>query len=185
MPVRVRPRAPRFLELAPIAAGPIVAEPWRAAAQLPAGQGPPLESDHNSYLAGGYAEEFGYDAWRNGAPALPTLAGEPERCREWSLQIEGLHPGYPLCARPVERELASAEYVESRYSLRHSFEKLRTPSTPQYIEETTERRATDFTVVRVGERSGRAARTQTQAPTPLARLWRELRIRRRSLGGFF
>ena len=29
-------------------------------ADRPASTGPLLESDHNSYLAGGYSEEFGY-----------------------------------------------------------------------------------------------------------------------------
>lgn len=153
-------------------------------AQLPAGQGPPLESDRNSYLAGGYAEEFGYDAWRNGAPALPTLAGEPERCGQWTLQIAALHPGYPVCARPVERELARGESANLQPASRHSFESLQVPSASQRFERTMDQRPADFTVIRVGERD-RAARTRTGRPTTLTRLWRERLIRRRALGGFF
>ena len=62
------------------------------------------ESDRNSYSAGGYAEEFGYRA----QPGLPLparlLAGQPEGGKLWSAQRGALHPGYPECARPLDRD---------------------------------------------------------------------------------
>ncbi len=61
------------------------------------------ESDHNSYMAGGYAEEFGYRSGTDSPAALEILDGDPERCRLWSVQMGGLHPGYPECARPLDR----------------------------------------------------------------------------------
>ena len=42
--------------------------------------GPELEADHNSYLAGGYAEEFGYRAQPGYSRGAPVLDDEtPER----------------------------------------------------------------------------------------------------------
>jgi hypothetical protein len=63
-----------------------------------------LEADHNSYLAGGYSEEFGYRAPGDRAPVFPPLAGDPDGSRLWCVQIGGLHPGYPQCPRPHDRE---------------------------------------------------------------------------------
>ena len=65
--------------------------------------GTALEADRNSYLAGGYAEEFGYLAQR-GARAARPLIGDPERCLLWHAHVGGLHPGYPECATPQSRE---------------------------------------------------------------------------------
>ena len=63
-----------------------------------------VESDRNSYSAGGYAEEFGYRA----QPGLPLparlLAGQPEGHKLWRTQLSALHPGYPECARPLDRD---------------------------------------------------------------------------------
>jgi len=67
------------------------------------------EADHNSYLAGGYAEEFGYHIRRERPPILPALIGDPERSREWRVQADGLHPGYPECPRPADRGAGGAE----------------------------------------------------------------------------
>jgi hypothetical protein len=61
-----------------------------------------LEADHNSYLAGGYAEEFGYRAQPGFSRNVPVLEDEsPERCRERHRQAQATHPGYPLRAHPV------------------------------------------------------------------------------------
>lgn len=61
-----------------------------------------LEADHNSYLAGGYAEEFGYRALPGCSRGVPLLDDEiPERCRERRRQAQATHPGYPLRARPL------------------------------------------------------------------------------------
>ena len=59
------------------------------------------EVDRNSYLAGGYAEEFGHGVQQtiSAAHAPPAEEGS-----EWRVQIGGLHPGYPECPRPRDRE---------------------------------------------------------------------------------
>lgn len=59
------------------------------------------EADRNSYLAGGYAEEFGHGVQQT-IPAAHTPAEEDT---EWRVQIGGLHPGYPECPRPRDRDL--------------------------------------------------------------------------------
>jgi hypothetical protein len=62
------------------------------------------ESDRNSYSAGGYAEEFGY-AVQPGLPApAKYLKGDPECSKHWRTQIGALHPGYPECWRPLDRD---------------------------------------------------------------------------------
>lgn len=63
-----------------------------------------LEADNNSYLAGGYSEEFGYHDRPELPPIFPTLDGVPEQSQLWSVQIEGLHPGYPECPNPHDRD---------------------------------------------------------------------------------
>lgn len=66
------------------------------------------EAVHNSYLAGGYSEEFGYRVRPDLPPALPLLLEDPEGSEQWRVQYGGLHPGYPECPRPVDREGAAA-----------------------------------------------------------------------------
>lgn len=62
-----------------------------------------LEADHNSYLAGGYAEEFGYRATPGYSRGVPVLDGEsPEECIEWQGQARATHPGYPIRPHPLE-----------------------------------------------------------------------------------
>lgn len=69
-------------------------------ADLPPARGSLHEVDRNSYLAGGYAEEFGHRA-----PAIPAQGSIPaEEEGEWRVQFDGLHPGYPECPRPLDRE---------------------------------------------------------------------------------
>ncbi|MGH8229323.1 MAG: hypothetical protein ACREU3_15730, partial [Steroidobacteraceae bacterium] len=75
-----------------------------------------LEADHNSYLAGGYSEEFGYRVRADFAPRLPLLLEDPERSEQWRVQCGGLHPGYPECPRPVDRE-GTAAWTPARGAL--------------------------------------------------------------------
>jgi hypothetical protein len=61
-----------------------------------------LEADHNSYLAGGYAEEFGYCAQAGASRGVPLLDGEsPEEYAEWLGQTAAIHPGFPLRPYPI------------------------------------------------------------------------------------
>lgn len=72
-------------------------------ADRPTGPDAPHESDRNSYLAGGYADEFGYGISLGHLPAIAPLKGDPEGGRLWREQIGALHPGYPECPTPLER----------------------------------------------------------------------------------
>lgn len=72
-------------------------------ADRPNGPDAQHESDRNSYLAGGYADEFGYGAHSGGPPAIAALEGDPEDSRLWREQIGALHPGYPQCPKPLDR----------------------------------------------------------------------------------
>jgi hypothetical protein len=66
-----------------------------------------LEADHNSYLAGGYAEEFGYRAQPEFSRGVPVIDGEsPDACAEHEGQAQATHPGYPIRAHPLEIEWA-------------------------------------------------------------------------------
>jgi hypothetical protein len=61
-----------------------------------------IEADHNSYLAGGYAEEFGYSAQSGASRGVPLLGGEsPEESAEWKCQAAAMHPGYPIRPHPI------------------------------------------------------------------------------------
>lgn len=72
-------------------------------ADRPIGPDEQHESDRNSYLAGGYADEFRYDTPVGGAPAIAPVDGDPEGGRLWREQIGALHPGYPECPKPLDR----------------------------------------------------------------------------------
>lgn len=72
-------------------------------ADRPPGPDTQHESDRNSYLAGGYADEFGYGANAGRPPAIAPLDGDPEESRWWREQIGALHPGYPQCPKPLDR----------------------------------------------------------------------------------
>jgi hypothetical protein len=72
-------------------------------AERPESAGTASESDHNSYMAGGYAEEFGYFSCVDCPAVFTILDGDAERCSLWGVQMGGLHPGYPECARPLDR----------------------------------------------------------------------------------
>lgn len=74
--------------------------------------GEELEADHNSYLAGGYAEEFGYLAQGDSRRGVPLLDGDsPDDDALRLVQWAGLHPGYPLRPYPIS--------VDWRTSVRH------------------------------------------------------------------
>lgn len=59
------------------------------------------EAEHNSYLAGGYAEEFGYMATDEWSRGVPVLDEPPDRFRKRRGQAQMTHPGYPLRAHPL------------------------------------------------------------------------------------
>jgi hypothetical protein len=64
--------------------------------------GEELEADHNSYLAGGYAEEFGYLARAESSRGVPLI--DEESPDDYALRLvegAGIHPGYPLKPYPV------------------------------------------------------------------------------------
>lgn len=68
--------------------------------------GEELEAGHNSYLAGGYAEEFGYLAQAESYRGVPLIDGESAdddalRLVQWA----GMHPGYPLRPYPISVDL--------------------------------------------------------------------------------
>ena len=73
---------------------------WADRPTAPSGQ---HESERNSYLAGGYADEFGYGTGPGRQPAIPALTGDPEDSSLWREQVGALHPGYPQCATPLDR----------------------------------------------------------------------------------
>jgi hypothetical protein len=71
--------------------------------------GPEIEAEGNSYLAGGYAEEFGYRARISYSADVSELDGAvPEIYREQRSRASPVHPGYPLKAQPVMSDLDSA-----------------------------------------------------------------------------
>ena len=76
-------------------------------ADRPVGPDAQHESDRNSYLAGGYADEFGYDTPAGWPPAIAPVDGDPEGGRLWREQIGALHPGYPECPKPLDRFLVA------------------------------------------------------------------------------
>ena len=78
-------------------------------ADRPIGSETQHEADRNSYLAGGYADEFGYGTPTGRPPAIAPLDGDPERSRLWGEQIGALHPGYPQCPKPADRRLTPTD----------------------------------------------------------------------------
>jgi len=119
-------------------------------ADRPFSNGLLFEAEHNSYLAGGYAEEFGYQS-RDGASVFPALSGDPEASGLWRVQIGCLHPGYPQCPRPQDRfdygpdpSTNSPEVVAS-----DQVPPLRLPNQHQHI-------TCNHSIIRVGQRQGRS-----------------------------
>ncbi|MGH8295493.1 MAG: hypothetical protein ACRETZ_08345 [Steroidobacteraceae bacterium] len=122
-------------------------------ADRPEIQEPPAEADHNSYLAGGYSEEFGYHVSIDRPPVFAPLEGDPDGSRLWYVHITGLHPGYPECGRPDDRERfrwhsGTEEALRARTArihIRDSTASSREPPRP-------------IRVIRVGERARQATR---------------------------
>jgi hypothetical protein len=64
--------------------------------------GEELEADHSSYLAGGYAEEFGFLAQAESWRGVRFIAGDsPDDDALRLVQWGGIHPGYPLRPHPI------------------------------------------------------------------------------------
>ena len=138
--------------------------------------GTPREAVRNCYLAGGYAEEFGYCPPADSLAALPPLAGDPEHSLYWYVQIGALHPGYPQCARPAER-----------------FDRDQRPSAPYWARaeaiacaHASARASVHKTEVEIcAVQVGHSDRNPNIGAHGLALLWKELRIRRRVLESLF
>jgi hypothetical protein len=125
--------------------------------------GAPHESDRNSYLAGGYAEEFGHHV----KTTLATQSSDPEGSEEWRIQIGALHPGYPERGTPLEPETLELFDIE-----------LNRPRAVQGGGR-SHRQVADYKIIRVGRRP----RTGPDggAAAELLLLWKAFRIRRREL----
>ena len=132
-------------------------------ADRPGIPGPPVEADHNSYLAGGYSEEFGYHVSADRPPVSTPLEGDPDASRLWYVQVIGLHPGYPECGRPNDRDSFSRAQA-GLIPTRDSAAKLRDSMRP-------------IRVIRVGERARKAAQHDglTARLTSLWARWRSAR----------
>jgi hypothetical protein len=143
-------------------------------ADRPDSSGLLLEADHNSYLAGGYAEVFGYHIYSGAVPAFPALSSAPEASSLWGVQIGGLHPGYPECARPQDRSNGHPKAITG-------------PSRPGSPKQLHTRRSQDppreatghYEIIRVGQRhNGRRVPLQL---TLFTRRWRVYVRKRRHL----
>jgi len=128
-----------------------------------------LEADHNSYLAGGYSEEFGYCAGPGMTAVFQPLDGDPDRSCQWAFAIGCLHPGYPECPRPADRGVPRWEFDANR---------------PDALQRP--RGTADHPSWRVGvggvlrvDRSG--ADRHVMFSLPVGALWARLRIRARAL----
>jgi hypothetical protein len=68
--------------------------------------GPEIEANRNSYLAGGYSEEFGYHAQPGCSRGVRLIEDEfPEEHREWYFHRCATHPGYPERPNPIACDL--------------------------------------------------------------------------------
>lgn len=142
---------------------------WADRPEIP---GPPLEADHNSYLAGGYSEEFGYRTGADRPPVFPSLQGDPDESGLWRVHVTGLHPGYPECARPEDRER-----LRRRLSARGAFDRAERArnGVPGDRGSSDGSRASlrDFRVILVGARARRAPR-HAGLSARLASIWARL-----------
>lgn len=85
--------------------------------------GPELEADRNSYLAGGYAEEFGYRAWGGHSRGVQVLdEARPEQCPQWLCQALATHPGYPIRPHPLDIEPQESAWPAGRATGQSAFE---------------------------------------------------------------
>ena len=118
------------------------------------------EAERYSYLAGGYAEEFGHRAQQTISAHTPPA----EEDSEWRVQIGGLHPGYPECPRPCDRDLGKPLVATAP---------LRSGSRAVGV---LHRSMAAFKVIKVGHRAEDERHTGA-IPAPLARLAKALWIR--------
>jgi hypothetical protein len=142
-------------------------------ADRPTRAGAQREADRNSYLAGGYAEEFGYLTQRERWPAISPLAGDPERCKLWRAQVGALHPGYPECPTPLDREAMQHPSPGGSGAERHSHEM-------RHIDSGSRADSARFNVIQVGIRQ-HAASDHAGLRIGLFSWIKEYRIRRRRL----
>ena len=124
------------------------------------------EADRNSYLAGGYAEEFGHGVRETLSAAHAPPAEEDS---EWRVQIGGLHPGYPECPRPLDRDLRGKP-LGARAPLRPGFGAVTI----------LHKGLAAVKVIVVGRGSGANPR-HGPIPAALARFWKASWIRRHKL----
>jgi len=145
-------------------------------ADRPVADGVLWESDRNSYSAGGYAEEFGYASQAGLPPAARPLSGDAERSKQWCWQIGALHPGYPECSKPLDRESIRVGGVSlpSEQSSGPRHEAATCPNADKTLAP-WERCPSDFRVIRVGQRH--SVRTHFGVARELILLWRVLGIR--------
>lgn len=127
-----------------------------------------LETDRNSYSAGGYSEEFGYTAIGR-AWALAPPHENPERSEQWCVQIGGLHPGYPQCPRPADRSRGAGR---TGSPVGHAIFGI--PGARPALQGTTH-------VLRVERRT---AAWPLRITAPIAAALRRVRMRRKGLGRF-
>lgn len=150
---------------------------WANRPEIP---GPPLEADHNSYLAGGYSEEFGYRTDRGWPPVFPSLQGDPDESQLWRVHIKGLHPGYPECPRPEDRDRPGRG--EGRWP---SFESIQPPrrgvASSRDSADRQRPSAEPIGVIRVGERR-RATSHHDGLSARLASMWSALHTGHREPG---
>ena len=79
-----------------------------------------LEADHNSYLAGGYAEEFGYVPQFGASRGVPVIDGEPpEQSVVWRYEAAAMHPGYPIKPYPLASDVEIAAFQERPRASHH------------------------------------------------------------------
>jgi len=79
-------------------------------AERSAVDGEELEAERNSYLAGGYAEEFGYCSHNGFARGVRIYDGvSVEESATWFMQRNATHPGYPEKSKPLEDFVQSSE----------------------------------------------------------------------------
>jgi hypothetical protein len=130
-----------------------------------------LEADHNSYLAGGYAEEFGYWAQPGASRGVPLLDGEsPEEYAEWLAQ-SAIHPGYPLRPYPI-----ALDREHPRHGFPASARRSRIEASSEAVHASARKIAYRGTYVRVTdrryerERHGAAQRTAAVLTRVLAAL---------------
>lgn len=147
-------------------------------ADRPGVSGPPVEADHNSYLAGGYSEEFGYRVSVDQPPVFAPLEGDPDSNRLWYVQVTGLHPGYPECARPDDRDHFRRD--GRRDGMEEARRARTSPTDVRYSGGRPHEPAQPIHVIRVGERTRKSAHHDGLAKR-LNSYWTKWRSARRGL----